>query len=94
VLVGIFIQQRQNVKTVGAASIFSSLVFFLITNLPFWYGIRYPHTFAGAIESYTLSLPFLVNQIAGDLFYNAVLFLAFAFVKMRFPKLAKQELKK
>jgi hypothetical protein len=94
VLLGIFIQQRQNVKTIGTASILSSVVFFLVTNLSFWYGIRYPHTFAGAMESYTLSLPFLANQVAGDLFYNAVLFLAFALVKMRFPAVVKQDLKK
>jgi hypothetical protein len=94
VLLGILIQQKQNVKTIGAASVLSSVVFFMVTNLPFWFGTRYPYSFTGAIESYTLSLPFLANQVAGDLFYNAVLFLAFALVKMRFPVVVKQDLKK
>jgi hypothetical protein len=90
VLLGIFIQNKQNVWTIGAASLASSIMFFLVTNLPFWFGTRYPHTLAGAMESYTLSLPFLWNQLLGDMFYNAVLFLSFALVKMRFPVLAKQ----
>jgi hypothetical protein len=93
VLLGTFIKHKQTVKTIAAASIFSSVIFFLVTNLPFWFRARYPHTFAGAIESYTLSLPFLANQVAGDLFYNAVLFLSFAFVKLRFPSLAKQNIR-
>jgi hypothetical protein len=90
VVLGILIQNKQKVQTIGLASIGSSILFFLVTNLPFWYGTRYPHTFGGAIESYTLSLPFLWNQLAGDLFYSAVLFLSWAMVKMRFPQLAKQ----
>ena len=88
--VGILIQQRQQIKNIAIASLSSSLLFFLITNLPFWFGTRYSSTFAGAMESYTLALPFFANQVAGDLFYNAVLFGAFALVKWRFPVLAKQ----
>lgn len=90
VLLGVFLQKKQKVWTIASASIISSVVFFLITNLPFWFGIRYPNTFGGAMESYTLALPFFTNQLAGDLFYSAVLFGTFALVKMRFPKLAKQ----
>jgi hypothetical protein len=90
VILGILIQKRPNVWTIGAASIASSIMFFLLTNLPFWFGTRYTYTFAGAMESYTLSLPFLWNQLFGDLFYNAVLFLSFALVRVRFSILAKQ----
>jgi hypothetical protein len=92
-VIGIMIQQRQQIKNIAIASLSSSLLFFLITNLPFWFGTRYPYTIGGAMESYTLALPFFANQIAGDLFYNAILFGAFAVVKWRFPVLAKENIK-
>jgi hypothetical protein len=90
VLLGVFIQKRQKVWTIASASVISSLVFFLVTNLPFWFGTRYPNSISGTIESYTLALPFFTNQLAGDLFYNTLLFGVFALIKMRFPVLAKQ----
>jgi hypothetical protein len=92
VLLGTSIKNKQKVWSIASASIISSIVFFLVTNLPFWYGVRYPNTFAGTMESYAWSLPFLKNQLAGDLFYNAMLFGAFALVKVRFPALAKKDI--
>jgi hypothetical protein len=79
VWMGMIIRNRQNVLPVGLMSILSSVVFFLVTNLPFWYAdlSLYPLTLAGTAQSYFMALEFFQNQLAGDLFYNAVLFSAY-----------------
>jgi hypothetical protein len=58
------------------ASLISSILFFLITNLPFWYIDLhlYPMTLEGTLSSYNMALPFFRNQLVGDLFFNGVLF--------------------
>ncbi len=76
VFMGIFIKNKQNIFSIAFASLVSSLVFFLITNLPFWYwelGL-YPMTISGTMESYKMAIPFFKNQLVGDLFYNSMLF--------------------
>lgn len=85
VFIGTMISNRRNVFNVAIASLTSSTVFFLITNLPFWYGNSYPWNFAGAMESYTLALPFFRNSIAGDLAFNAVLFGGLELAKRKIP---------
>ena len=57
-------------------SLLSSLVFFLVTNLPFWYAdlSLYSLDLKGTITSYTMALPFFKNQIAGDLFFSGMIF--------------------
>jgi hypothetical protein len=34
----------------------------------------YPQTFSGLLLSYEAGLPFVLNSLAGDLFFSAVLF--------------------
>lgn len=76
VWMGILIREKQNFKTIISASVLSSLVFFLITNLPLWYiDLKlYPVTLEGTMSSYQMALPFFRNQVIGDLFYNGILF--------------------
>lgn len=65
------------------SSLASSFVFFLITNLPFWYAdlSLYSLDFKGTMESYTMALPFFGNQIAGDLIYTGLLFGSFYVIR-------------
>ena len=88
VFIGTLIANRKNFYTIAAGSLTSSIVFFLITNLPFWFGNQYTWDFAGAIESYTLALPFFQNSIVGDLAFNAILFGGFELARRRIPALA------
>lgn len=57
--------------------IVASLLFYLWTNFGVWLidGI-YPHTFAGLMQSYIMGLPFLKNQIYGNLVIVPVVSLA------------------
>jgi hypothetical protein len=91
----VFLKKVSLLKVVSTA-LASSLVFFLITNCAFFYPtpevidqsmISYPHTYAGLIASYTAGIPFLRNQILGDLFFSGVLFGGFALLQRRFDVL-------
>jgi hypothetical protein len=58
----------------------SSLIFFLVTNFGVWlYG--YPLTIEGLLLCYTMAIPFLINSIAGDLFFSYVLKYSFKFTE-------------
>ena len=92
-LLGIFTLQKVSVLKVIIAAIASSLIFFLITNFAFLYPEaatpnptlgNYPHNWTGIIASYEAGLPFLKNQILGDLFYSGVLFGGFYLLQRRF----------
>ena len=58
-----------DIKTV----FFSSVIFFILTNLGVWY-LGYPKNIEGLITCFTLAVPFFVNTIMGDLFYSFILF--------------------
>lgn len=80
-LIGLWLRNHKNVYTIAGASIASSVIFFLITNLPALYPMGlYPQTLEGTLASYTNALPFFRNSLMGDLFYTAVLFGAYELV--------------
>jgi hypothetical protein len=55
-------------------SLFSSLLFFLVTNLGEWItGSLYPPTLRGLGHCFVAALPFLTYQIMGDLVYGCLL---------------------
>lgn len=61
--------------SVAALSLVSSFVFFLITNFGAWQGNPlYAQNISGLMASYVAGLPFLFNQMGGDLFYGAMIF--------------------
>lgn len=64
--------------SVGAASLASALVFFLVTNFAVWafgaHGTAYAMTPAGLIACYTAALPFFKYLLAGTAFWAGVLF--------------------
>ena len=56
-------------------SLLSSLVFFAVSNFGVWIGSgMYAHTYEGFITCYVMAIPFLGNALAGDLFFNLLLF--------------------
>lgn len=60
---------------VGASSLASSLFFYLVSNFGVWTSEGlYAPTPQGLVECYIAGIPFLQNQILGDLFFVAVLF--------------------
>ncbi|RYU95788.1 DUF6580 family putative transport protein [Emticicia agri] len=95
-LVGIMVLKKVSILKVVSAAVASSLIFFLITNFAFLYPEaavpspslgNYPHNWTGIIASYEAGLPFLKNQILGDLFYSGLLFGSFYLLQRRFEVL-------
>lgn len=81
-LIGMWLKNHKNVYTVTGASIASSVIFFLVTNLPFLHAKSlYPYTLDGTITSYINALPFFKNTLLGDLFYVAIFFGAYELVR-------------
>src|SRR5579864_1376539 len=61
-------------RVLGAA-LGASVSFFIISNFAVWATwVMYPRTWSGLMASYVAGLPFLRNDLAGDLFFSAVLF--------------------
>lgn len=61
---------------IGAATVSSSLVFFVTTNFAVWaFGsLGYSHDWQGLVKCYIAALPFLDRTILGDAFWTVALF--------------------
>ena len=65
----------------------SSLIFFLLSNFGVWASTgAYPVNFGGLMACYTAGLPFLINQVFGDLFFSIILFGVALHIFMLKPK--------
>jgi hypothetical protein len=87
VIIGMVLGSNANYFKIGGGALVGTTVFFIITNLPFWYSF-YPNTLAGAMESYTLALPFYFNQILADLSYSIALVAIYRFATKRIAAIA------
>jgi hypothetical protein len=90
ILLGFSIRRRRTVATVSAATLASSVVFFLATNFAVWAygsGTTYPMTVQGLLLCYEMAIPFFGNTLAGDVFYSTVLFGTLALAEAKFPTL-------
>lgn len=82
VLLGIWLKNHKNTKNIILASLFSSILFFVVTNFAVWvFGGMYSKNLLGLSESYVMAIPFFRNTILGDLFYSGVFFGGYEFVK-------------
>jgi hypothetical protein len=76
-----------NLPKVILRALGSSGMFFLLSNFGVWASTgAYPVNFAGLLACYTAGLPFLINQVFGDLFYSLTLFGVALHVFMLKPK--------
>jgi hypothetical protein len=64
-----------------------SIIFFLLSNFGVWASTgAYSINFPGLLTCYAAGLPFLLNQVLGDLFYSLILFGVALHVFMLKPK--------
>lgn len=86
-LLGFWKLEKRTAGTVGLAAVSGSVLFFVVTNFAVWAeGVLYSRDFNGLIDCYLMALPFLRSALAGDLFYAAVLFGAWAFAEKFVPQ--------
>jgi hypothetical protein len=76
ILLGQWLLTRVDAKNVFIASLTSSILFFVLSNVGVWQSGMMPYAkdFSGLIQACIAGLPFLTNAIAGDLFFCALLF--------------------
>ena len=75
---------RNGVTTarVIGGSLASSMILFIVSNFGVWaVGTLYAPTWQGLVLCYTMALPYLLNTMAGNLFYAGVFFGGYALVK-------------
>lgn len=81
VAIGSWVGRRMSAAKILAASLTSSILFFLVTNGAVWaFGHGYSRTVGGLIETYIAGLPFFRNTLASDLVYSGLFFGATAAV--------------
>jgi hypothetical protein len=81
VAVGLWLKKRTSLKNVAAASLGSSILFFLTTNFSVWaFGSIYPHNLYGLFQSYFFAIPFFRNTLLGDFFYAGLFFGGYEFL--------------
>lgn len=88
-LMGTKLLKKIKVKNLLIASLLTSLVFFLITNLGSWWALpMYTKDITGIIAAYAAGLPFFLSTILSNLFFTAVLFGGYELAKQRLPAFA------
>ena len=85
-LIGLWLQKRRNFNFILGATLFSSLLFFIITNFGVWLvGDIYPQTIDGLIRCFYLAIPFFRNTVIGDLIFVGLFFGSFEVI-LKFSK--------
>jgi len=88
--VGVFISTRVCGHVVIAASLVSSVLFFLVTNFGVWMlSGYYTMTFEGLLTCYTAAIPFFQMTLMGDLFFVGIMFGLFMALEHFVPTLRK-----
>jgi hypothetical protein len=89
VAIGFLLRKRRSATAVAAATLFSSLLFFGVTNFATWLSglVGYPMTLAGLVDCYVMALPFYKWTLVGDAVFATALFGGFALAEKRFPAL-------
>ena len=86
VALGYWIRNRRTVARISGVTLVGAIQFFLVSNFADWAFLdSYPRTVAGLITCYAVGLPLLWNTLAGDAFYSAIFFGAFALAERHFP---------
>ncbi len=84
---GLWLRQHQGIRNTIGASVFGSIIFFIITNFGVWISSQpmYSHDLSGLVQCYTAAIPFFRNSLIGDLFYVSVLFGIYEITKRFLP---------
>lgn len=89
-ILGWYFRKKAKGINVLGLSLFSSTLFYLITNFVVWLaGTMYPKNISGLLWCYYMAIPFYKNMILGDLFYVIILFGAYALISKMIMKGAR-----
>jgi len=90
-LVGFFVRERKPLSILSGA-VAAPVLFFLASNFMVWAnhgGLKRPMTFNGLMMCYEDALPFFWNSLYGTMFFSALLFGGYYFVKRYYLGMSK-----
>jgi len=87
--IGIYIKNKIAIQNIMAASLLSSVLFFVITNFGVWAASGFLNGGSGLFTTYVLGIPFFGPTLVGDLFFNAILFSVIYFAHKKIPALQR-----
>jgi len=74
-LLGVWLKKRQGLLAAAGKALFSSVLFFLVTNFGVWLSTDwYPHTLGGLFACFLAAIPFFRNTLLGDFSYFLIFF--------------------
>jgi len=73
---GTLLRKTTSPLRIGATSLFSSIIFFVVSNFAVWASYRtlYAATWKGLMACYIAAIPFFRNTLVADLVFTAVFF--------------------
>ncbi|MBI2021733.1 hypothetical protein HYS93_02490 [Candidatus Daviesbacteria bacterium] len=82
-LIGLWLKPHKNPLLIFGATLFSSTLFYLLTNLAVWANpvSTYSKDLTGLLQSYISAIPFYKNTLLGDIFYTATFIGGFELIK-------------
>jgi len=90
VAIGILLSRNLKFTNVVAASLLSSVIFFVLTNFQMWMqSPLYAKNISGLVACFVAAIPFFHHTVLSDLFFVGFLFGLFAAIQIKFPSLAK-----
>ena len=92
ILLGFTLRKKVTVPRIILMSVISSLCIYIFTDFGYWLSFSV-HTWASFTACYVAALPFLRNELLGDLFDSGLLFGIFYLAQLKFPTLLKQRVK-
>ncbi len=81
--IGLWLKDRKNFVTVTAGSLWSAILFFVVTNVGAWLSPLYPHTMAGLNECFIMAIPFFKTTLASTVAYSLVLYAGYEWIAKR-----------
>jgi hypothetical protein len=88
VCIGYWLRKNQKPWPVIGATLFGSVIFFVVTNFGVWAVLgMFPQTLDGLIACYVAGIPYFRNTLASDLLYSTLMFGGFALAQSRIPSL-------
>ncbi len=87
--IGLWLRNHRGVGTTAAATLTSSIVFFIVTNFGVWISrqVSYTNDLAGLLLCYEAAIPFFKNTLLGDAAYVTAMFGAYELMKKAYPSL-------
>lgn len=88
VVLGMMLSRKVKPLPIIAASLSSSVLFFVVTNFGVWVGSgMYPHSTVGLLACYVAAIPFFNATVASDLVYSVLFFGSVELAKRQMPNL-------